>query len=449
MTTRAILICMATFCVFSAAHAKATGLPEIPATVGSFAADQPELADMRTFLTLAAENNNDLQAAFQQWQAAIGKSEAANVLPDPVLSFGSYTTPLETRGGPALYKYGLTQKFPFFGKLALKEQMALREADGLKAGLVAMKLATFREVKNAYYEYAYLAKAIDTTKENLALMQYFEAIATARYTTGSAQYADVIRPQMELGKLEERLRSLTDQGQPLQARLNALLDRPSQTPIAFPQSLPTMTLVDSRETLLTELLANSPVLASQDAIMAREQAGADMAKREYFPDFTFGVDVTEVGAARTPGVTGDGKNPVVATVAVNIPLWFDARKAAVSEGKAKVLAAQQKRRGLERQLTASLEQALYKYRDAARKIDLYGHTLTPKARQSLEVTVEAFMTGKSSSLELIDAERILLEFQIAYYRAVADQGQSIADIENLVGRELPCVFHDSRLSDKP
>ncbi|WP_166671370.1 TolC family protein [Pseudodesulfovibrio indicus] len=427
-----------------AAAADAVDAEQVPAP-GSYLGDRAELSDLRSFLVQAAENNNELRAAFQKWQAALKNSARADVLPDPKFNFGYYTTPLETRGGPARYKYGLSQSLPFFGKLGYKEQMALRQADGVKAQLDSLKLSTFYQVKNVYYEYAYLARAIDITKENIELMKYLEKIATARYTTGSAKHADIIRPQVELGKLEDKLNSLIDLKHPLAAKLNALLDRPRGTGIEFPASIPIMFMTDSDEALFAELQEYNPKLAYWETVVKKEEAGKGLAERNYYPDFTFGVDVTEVDDARNPGVIGDGQNPVMTSMSFNIPIWLESRGAAVDESQAKIIAAKRSRVGLEQQLRADLELALYKYRDAGRKINLYRDTLVPKAEQSLGVTMEAFMTGAGTSLDLIDAEKTLLELQLAYYRALTDQAQKLAEIETLVGRELPCEFHGSLL----
>ncbi|WP_319583510.1 TolC family protein [uncultured Pseudodesulfovibrio sp.] len=414
---------------------------------GRYLGDRAELDELREFLALAAENNNELQAAFQQWQAAIKRAVQADTLPDPKLNFGYYTTPLETRGGPARYKYGLSQTLPFFGKLDAKEQMALREADGLKARFDGLKLTTFFEVKKLYYEYAYLARAIEISEENIELMKYLEKIATTRYTAGSAKHSDIIRPQVELGKLEDRLNSLRDLKRPLAARLNALVDRPAETDIPFPDSVPVMTIVDSDESLFSRLDESNPQLAYWQTVLEKAEAGKDLAERNYYPDFTFGLDVTEVDKARNPGVIGDGQNPVMASMSFNIPFWLGSREAAVDESSAKIIAAKRSRMGAQRKLTADLELALYKYRDAGRKINLYKDTLVPKAKQALGVTMEAFMTGSGSSLDLIDAEQTLLELQLAYYRALTDQAQRLAEIETLVGVELPCEFHGSLLHE--
>jgi outer membrane protein TolC len=254
-----------------------------------------------------------------------------------------------------------------------------------------------------------------------------------------------MRPQVELGKLEDRLNSLEDLRRPLAARLNALLDRAPGTDVPLPQAIPVMSITDSDESLFARLSESNPRLAYWATVRAREEAGGDLARRDYYPDFTFGVDVTEVDDARNPGVIGDGRNPVMATMSFNLPIWLGARDAAVAESRSKVSAARRSRLGAERKLSADLELALYKYRDAGRKIDLYRDTLVPKAEQSLGVTMEAFMTGEGASLDLIDAEQTLLELQLAYYRSLADQAQRLAEIETLVGTELPCEFHGSLL----
>ncbi|MGE4423067.1 MAG: TolC family protein [Pseudodesulfovibrio sp.] len=419
--------------------------PQKPLVPGAYLGDHAELDDLRSFLTRASENNNELRAAFQKWKAAVSRAARADTLPDPRFTFGYYTTPLETRGGPARYKYGLSQTLPFFGKLDAKEQMALRDADGLKARFDELKLKTFYEVKSVYYEYAYLARAIDITKENTELMEYLEKIATARYTTGTAKHSDIMRPQVELGKLEDRLNSLEDLRRPLAARLNALLDRAPEAEIPFPRSIPIMSITDSDESLFARLSESNPQLTYWDTVQAKEEAGKDLAERGYYPDFTFGLDVTKVDEARNPGVIGDGRNPVMATMSFNLPIWLNAREAAVDESQSKISAARRSRLGVERKLKADLELALYKYRDAVRKIDLYRDTLVPKAKQSLGVTMEAFMTGAGTSLDLIDAEQTLLELQLAYYRSLTDQAQRLAEIETLVGTELPCEFHGSLL----
>ena len=73
---------------------------------------------------------------------------------------------------------------------------------------------------------------------------------------------------------------------------------------------------------------------------------------------------------------------------------------------------------------------------AERKINLYGATLLPQARSALSVAQQSYETGKGDFLNLIDAQRALLEFELEEQRALADREQALALIELLVGRNL-------------
>lgn len=405
----------------------------------------PVLADLTQYLKTAEEQNNSLRSAQYAWQAEVKKALGEDTLPDPRLSFGYYTTPLETRGGPARYKYGLSQSFPFFGKLSLKKQIAMREADGFKAKLDAVRLQLFYDIKTTYFEYAYLAKAISITKENMELLSYLEKVATTTYSTGATSQANIIKPQLELGKLEDRLASLREQQRPLVEKLNALLNQEPDTPIPFPKEIPVIGLKIENATLIESMRESNPNLQYWGTVLNKQNSGLKLAEKSYFPDFTFGVEAIEVDDARNDGVTGDGENPVMVSMSLNIPLWQDARDAAVASSQERIRSTRQKQLGLERLLRSELELTLYQYRDAERKVSLYRDSLIPKAEQNFSVNMEAFINGSGSSLDLIDSERTLLEMQLAYYRSLANQAQRFAKLEVLVGHELTGSYSRSSL----
>jgi outer membrane protein TolC len=97
------------------------------------------------------------------------------------------------------------------------------------------------------------------------------------------------------------------------------------------------------------------------------------------------------------------------------------------------LAKQRERADATNKLKSQLMMALYQFRDAERKMDLYGDALIPKAAESLKVAEQSFRAGDGSFLDLIDTQRTYLEFELAHERALADREQSLARIEMLVG----------------
>lgn len=404
------------------------------------------LDPLPAYLKTAAENNGELQAAFARWKAAVQKSPQASVLPDPELRFGYFIEPIETRTGPQRWRYGLSQKFPWPGKLSEKERIAMHEADVQLAQAEGLKLRLYTDVKNGFYEYAYLERAIVITRENEELLRYLENVVQARYAAASAPYSDVLRTQVELDKLGERLRSMQDLRVPLAARMNAAMGRPADDPIQVPDSVPVMELTMDDTVLRTALKENNPALHGFDAQTEKAKSGVALAERGYYPDIILGVESIYTDRPRNNGdVLNKGDDPLIATVGINLPIWHSALDAAVEENKQMVLATERGKQGKQDVLLADLELALFRYRDAGRRIELYKETLLPRAEQAIEVSLQAFQNGKASFLDIMDAQKTYLEIHLAYARALTDQAQRIADMEALIGGEIPCKYHGSVL----
>ena len=399
------------------------------------------------YLSMAALNNPELKAAFYRWKAELEKIPQAGVLPDPRFTFAYFVRNVETRVGPQQARVALFQAFPWFGVLALKENIATLEADAAKAQYDALKFKIFYNVKNAFYEYAYLAEAVHATAQDVELLRYVENVAIARYAAGLAPYADVLKTQVRLGRVEDRLRSLQDLRGPLVARLAAAVNEPPDASFPWPPAVPVMRLSMTDEELFGRLTEGNPRIEGYRHLEAREKASVDLARKQFYPEFTFGIEDIVTGHARVPNVPDSGKDAVVASVTINIPLWRERRNAAVRESRARMASASRNTESLERTLISEMELALYKYRDAQRKLELYRNTLIPKARETLEVMLEAFQAGTRTSLDLIDAEQTLLEFELTYLRALADQAQRVAELEWIIGGEIPCEIHGAVLPE--
>ncbi|MCK5558299.1 MAG: TolC family protein, partial [Candidatus Hydrogenedentes bacterium] len=329
------------------------------------------------------------------------------------------------------------QMFPWFGKLELRGNVALEAANAERQRYESAKLKLFYRVKKAYYEYYYLGRAISITEENIKLLGYFEAVARTKYTAGAPAHAAMIKAQVELGKLEDQLRTLRDVVRPVVAELNAALNRPTDASLPLPKAIAEEKVVFSNEQIFAWLKESNPELKAIDFMVAKEKAAVDLAKKDYFPDITVGLDYVETDSALMPGTKDSSKDPVVGMLSINVPIWREKYRAAEREAKARHEAFVKERSDRENSLVANLEMALYGFRDTGRKIDLYRDTLVPKAEQSLGVTQQAYEAGSVDFLDLIDAQRILLEFELSHERALANRAQRLAEIEMLVGMEIP------------
>ena len=409
---------------------------EEPAALG----ENPTLSD---YLRYAALNNAGLKAAFEQWKAAVEQVPQARTLPDPKFNYGYYIQEVETKVGPQRQKYGIMQVFPWFGKIEARTDAAAATAKAEKKRYEATKINLFFEVKDAFYEYTYLASAVETARENLELIKHFEEVARTKYTAAAVGHPDVIRAQVELAKLEDQLKSLEEMRGPISARLNAVLNRRSFEMLPWPRKEKFEPVkVNHRE--MTEMLkAKNPELAAMDFEVEAAKSRVELAKKKFWPDLGVGVDWIQTDDAVMSGVGDSGKDPIILMFTLNLPVWRDNYRAAHRQAEANVRQKAQQKRQAENTIVARAERALYDFEDSFRKIKLYGDILIPKAEELLGASETAYKAGTIDFLSLIDAQRMLLKYQLFYERAVADNGQKLAEMEMLAGAELTTVKQDS------
>jgi len=398
--------------------------------------DLAESSELSDYLVYAALNNPGLRAAFNRWKAALERQLQVKMLPDPRFNYGYFIEEVETRVGPQRNSYGLSQVFPWFGKLELRGDAAMDAARAAREHYEVAKLKLFYDVKEVYYEYYYLAKSLAVTNENVNLIKHLESVARSRYKAGAGTHPDVIRAQVELGKMEDRYLTLEDLREPIVAQLNAVLNRPVDANIPWPREIELEQISIPQDQLVGLLTKVNPEIKALEYDVARSRDNIELAKKDYYPDITLGFTLIDTGDAVFGSPPDSGTNPVIAGVSINLPIWREKYDAAVREAKSLYYAARREKVERTNSLTSELKMAIYRFTDAERKIDLYGNALLPKARESLKVTESQFRAASGTFTDLIDAQRIFLEFALAYERALADRGQSLAKLEMLVGREI-------------
>ena len=410
----------------SALAAKATGhtLPSAP-----------RLAD---YLAVAALNNPGLEAAFLDWKAALARIPQAKALPNPKFTYGYFIEQIETRTGAQKQKAGLVQTFPWFGKLRLSGEQAAAQAAAARQRYEAAKRQLFFEVKDAYYELFYLRQATSITRENIAHMQDLERVAQAKFRAGR-DMADIVAMQMELGKLEAEAARLNDLEDAVAAKLNAVLNRPVEARMPRPQTFDLSDGVVSDAEAMMSLAGKNPTLDEWTARLEAADKAAALARKAFWPDVSLGVDYIDTGRARFPGIAGTGRDPVTVAGTVHLPLWQGKYRAGVREAEARRESARLNREAAANRLQADFAWVLHKLRDAERQMDLFGRALLPLAKSALEVAERAYQAGRSDFLQLIDAQRLLLDVRLSYQRAVADREQRLAEMEVLAGSLAPAA----------
>lgn len=404
-------------------------------------------ASLEDLINHALAHNAEIRSLEARWKAAVEKVPQAQGWPDPRLSYGYFLENVETRVGPQEHRIGVMQPLPWFGKLKAAGDVASANAAAALADLAATQLRVVRDVKDVWFELAWLTEAIQTTRENISLVAQLEGVAQTRFKAGGTLVA-VTKAQVELGKLEDRLASLEDMKRPLGSRLNALLDRAADEPVpAAHLSIAAWPDVPEAARLRDWQREANPMLERLASEVNREEHAIRLARKQGMPEFGVGIDYIVTGEARMPGVRDSGKDAAVAMFSMSVPLWRGKYRAMVHEAESRRVAAESAFEDRSRQLEAMLDMELYRFRDAERKVDLYGATLVPQARSAMNVSQQNYESGKGDFLDLIDSQRVLLEFELEHQRALANRGQAAASIEMLIGRELPQTGGDTPQSN--
>ena len=67
---------------------------------------------------------------------------------------------------------------------------------------------------------------------------------------------------------------------------------------------------------------------------------------------------------------------------------------------------------------------------------LYGETLVPEAKESLEFAEARYKSGEEMLGRLLETQSLWINFRLVYYRSLADYLKSIAELERLTAKEL-------------
>lgn len=401
--------------------------------------EEPLEQYLKKYLILAAENNPELKALFNEYLAALEEVKQEGVLPDPQLSFGYFIQPVETRVGAQRATASFSQMFPWFGTLDAQQRVAAERAKARLQVFEDAKLELFKELKVTYNELYYLQAAVEITEENLRLLESFKGISEVYFESGKAGFSSVLQVEIEEEELRSRLEYLQDSRVPLVTEFEQLLNTDLEEPVNLPDSLWEEQLVLEKEVMFDTILAENPRLEQlvHEAKSFEEQLV--VAKKMGMPSFTLGMSYTNI-APRTnlePGMAlpDNGQDVFLfPQVGIRLPIYRKKYNAMQKRAVLQREAVEFRKENLENELLTELEQLYRDYLDAQRKVALY-RRLTTLARQSLELLQTELATGQNDLFELIRMERQLLNYRLELEKARTEKNNNVYRINYLMGEK--------------
>ncbi len=400
-----------------------------------FGASAETAGSLDSYIDEAVNNNPQLKSSYLKWQAAEHRITPAGTLPDPMVSYTHFGANVETRVGPQEAKYGVSQKVPYPAKLSLKSKSASAEAEVLERQYLAARDELVKNVRWVYYDLYWVDRAISIAEEEKSILENVEKVASKKYETNQAVYQDVVKAQAELSRLIDKLVMLKQNRIGLAARFNAFLNRPADTKIATIGELSYQRISKSLEMLRDMAQQNRPEISAKKFEVEKAGFEKSLANLNYVPDMTVGFDYIDVGSGHTT-MPNDGQDAWMAMVAFNVPIWIGSINEDIKAKKAALEAMQNSYQDVENNVVADVEDLYYKLKAYEDVVNLYETALIPQATQAFEAVQKGYESGTTDFLNWLDAERVLLQARLAYYRSFVDYHKTLALLERVVGVSL-------------
>ncbi|HCY62241.1 MAG TPA: transporter [Oxalobacteraceae bacterium] len=391
---------------------------------------------VQSLLDYARERNPEFAAMRHEAEAASERAAAAGSLPDPKLQIEWRDITKMNTQNPTLApsrvgttRYQIMQDLPWFGKRGLQRDIARLEADGAKGLSYGTWAELSSRIKASYAQYYVVHQTEGLAREILDLMARLEKVTQARYAGGLAAQPDAIRAQVEQTSLKNELIGLDNEKRMLQARLNMLLARPVQAPLAPPDRLRPLPPAAQLEFAALEdrVRARNPRLFAEEARIQAAEKNRDLVYKNRYPDFAVGV---------APMQTGGSVKEWEVMFQMSIPLQQAPRRAQEREAQAMLAAAQSRKESAANQVLAELAENLSALEAARRTEMLVANSLLPQAELTYRAALASYENGKVDFATLLDAQRQIRMAKQNRFKAQAEGQARLAEIERLLGEDL-------------
>jgi len=387
---------------------------------------------------VAVADNPSLAAMRARAEAMAAIPSQVGTLPDPSLSFNALNLPMDTfslsQEGMTQMQIGIGQAFPFPGKLGLREDAADYEAKAAGSEVDETRLWLIRSVKSSWWRLLYLDKALEIVASNQVLLRQFVEIAQTKYKVGQGLQQDVLLAQLELSKLLDQEVRLKGMRRNEEARLNALLNWPTERSLTLAHTLDSK-LPSLREEVVLHKQAETarPLLLAQHNRIGAARSRVDLAKKDYYPDFNLGA-----AYGFRSGINNGIERADVASLrfTMSLPIYTDTKQdKAMDQRNSELLQQNYRLQDTLQQVREEISRAMADYWRASELVVLFKTGIIPQARQTVDSMLAGYQVNKVDFLNLVRAQVTLYNYETQYWLSFSSAQQALAALEAVVGSE--------------
>lgn len=388
------------------------------------------------YVAYAMAESPTLAASYARWVAATHRIAPARRLPDPTVSYAFFIRSVETRVGPQRHRLGVRQRLPWPTAVTASGEAAALAARAASKRFEAEALTVERRVVEAYYRLWRVRHAHAILREQDLLLDALAESVRVRVEVGQADVADLTQLDLRIERHHDHRDRHVQQEEAAEAMLRSALG------IRFDVELPTTEapgaprVPASDDAQLRATARTHPGVVSFASDAESHDAAADSESARGLPSFQLGFDWIETGEASAPGVQDSGKDPLIVSVAVSVPLWYSTYRDAAEARHAEAVASRAHGEAAADRAEEAASVALSEVRDSARRVQLLSNTLLPQAESAYEAVLGSYQAGRADVAQVLWAISALLELSVERVQASAEHAAAWARLEQAVGESV-------------
>lgn len=274
--------------------------------------------DLDSLKVEAAENNLALKAQFSAFEAKLESVNQAKSWQDPNLSFGYFISPIETRVGPQIARFSLTQMLPWFGTYKVKGSIAAYQAEAAFEEFQNQKLKLFLNLAEQYYDLVAVRVIQQLEAEHLDVLKDLQVVIKSNYENNNAQLVDILRVDLDIEQQVNSIQILKQQDLAMVAQLNQLMNRDTRMPISIIN--PKQILEQYNVIKIDSISTAHPRLESVRNLQKSNSAESELARKRSLPQFGLGVDYAIIQDRNVTAVDA-GQDAIMPMLSISLPIF--------------------------------------------------------------------------------------------------------------------------------
>jgi outer membrane protein TolC len=382
---------------------------------------------------LALESEPGQQALRARAAALEEQAVVAGALPDPMLRVGLNNYPIESGGftteGMTSVGAVYRQAFPRGDTRSLGNRKFMRLAEAQMQEADARGDDVLAATRLAWLDLYYWSKARDLVRESRPFFDDLATVTRSLYAVGRRNQQDVLRAELELSRLDDRLIDIERQQLRARAQLREWIGEDAGRRVA--DKLPQWNDAPPLEDLLAALREH-PVLQAADARIAAQDTSVELAEQRSRPGWALDVGYSHRNGSLP---SGDPRSDFV-TVGVTVDLPFFRKKSVDSTLSAALQersAARADKQRVQRSLESRLAAEYARWQELSRRLTLYEERILVQARDHAQASLLAYQSDSGDFADVMRGYIDDLNTRIDYLRLNVEREQAYAVLANLGG----------------